>query len=143
MQNILIKKSYDLVAEDNTNNPPIKRKRGRPRKSEVAIPKNRKIGRPKGDHSAMAEMKQRFLARRDTNAVLESIFRAAQDDDHKNQSAAWKLIVDRILPISSFDKDKLGGKPTVNITISGVTETSIDALEPEVIEIPDSDFHAH
>jgi hypothetical protein len=79
----------------------------------------------------MAEMKQRFLARRDTNAVLESIFRAAQDDDHKNQSAAWKLIVDRILPISSFDKDKLGGKPTVNITISGVTDTTI---EPDAIE---------
>tara|TARA_R100000951_G_scaffold88916_1_gene77058 strand:+ start:3269 stop:3535 length:267 start_codon:yes stop_codon:yes gene_type:complete len=80
----------------------------------------------------MAEMKQRFLARRDTNAVLESIFRAAQDDDHKNQSAAWKLIVDRILPISSFDKDKLGGKPTVNITISGVMDAP--AIDGEVIE---------
>ena len=120
------------MAEDNV---PVKRKRGRPRKSEIAKPKNRPIGRPKGDHSVMAEMKQRFLARRDTNAVLESIFRAAQDDDHKNQSAAWKLIVDRILPVSSFDKDKLGGKPTVNITISGVTDT---VVEPEIIE---GDFH--
>jgi hypothetical protein len=67
--------------------------------------------------------------------VINSIFKAAMDDDHKNQAAAWKLIVDRILPVSSFDKDKLGSKPTVNITISGVTDTII---EPKVIE---GEFH--
>ena len=120
--------------EDNINNTteelPVKRKRGRPRKSEL-LPEKRGRGRPKGDHSAMAEMKQRFLARRDTPAVINSIFKAAMDDDHKNQAAAWKLIVERVLPVSSFDKDKLGGKPTVNITISGVTDTIV---EPEVIE---------
>jgi hypothetical protein len=84
----------------------------------------------------MAEMKQRFLARRDTPAVINSIFKAAMDDDHKNQAAAWKLIVDRILPVSSFDKDKLGSKPTVNITISGVTDTVIspDVIDGEIIE---------
>jgi hypothetical protein len=86
--------------EDNTDNTtedlPVKRKRGRPRKSEL-VPEKRGRGRPKGDHSAMQEMKQRFLARRDTPAVIDSIFKAAMDDDHKNQSAAWKLIVDRIL----------------------------------------------
>ena len=124
--------------EDNTNNTteelPVKRKRGRPRKSEL-LPEKRGRGRPKGDHSAMAEMKQRFLARRDTPAVINSIFKAAMDDDHKNQAAAWKLIVERVLPISSFDKDKLGGKPTVDITISGVTDTIV---EPEVIE---GEFH--
>lgn len=114
--------------EDNTNTTtedlPVKRKRGRPRKSEL-LPEKRGRGRPKGDHSAMREMKQRFLARRDTPAVINSIFKAAMDDDHKNQAAAWKLIVDRILPVSSFDKDKLGGKPTVNITISGVTDAPV------------------
>ena len=124
--------------EDNTNNTteelPVKRKRGRPRKSEL-LPEKRGRGRPNGDHSAMAEMKQRFLARRDTPAVINSIFKAAMDDDHKNQAAAWKLIVERVLPVSSFDKDKLGGKPTVNITISGVTDTIV---EPEVIE---GEFH--
>lgn len=110
---------------------PVKRKRGRPRKSEIAVPKNRKIGRPPGDRAAMIEMKQRFLARRDTDAVINSIFRAAVDDDHKNQAAAWKLIVDRILPQSDFDKDKLGGRPSVNITISGVTDA---VVQPDIIE---------
>jgi len=109
----------------------VKRKRGRPRKSEL-IPAKRGRGRPKGDHSAMIEMKQRFLARRDTDAVINSIYRAAMDDDHKNQAAAWKLIIDRVLPVSAFDKDKLGGKPTVNITISGVTD--MPSIEGEIIE---------
>ena len=119
--------------EDNIDKP--KRKVGRPRKSELT-PEKRGRGRPKGDASAMAEMKQRFLARRDSPAVIDSIFRAAMDDDHKNQAAAWKLIVDRILPVSSFDKDKLGGKPTVNITITGVTDTPL--IEGEVLEHEDS-----
>jgi hypothetical protein len=117
--------------EDTSIDEPVKRKRGRPRKSEIAVPKNRKRGRPTGDRAAMIEMKQRFLARRDTDAVINSIFRAAVDDDHKNQAAAWKLIVDRILPQSDFDKDKLGGRPSVNITISGVTDALV---QPDIIE---------
>jgi hypothetical protein len=116
-----------------SDEPPVKRKRGRPRKSEIT-PAKRPVGRPKGDISAMAEMKQRFLARRDTDAVINSIFKAAMDDDHKNQAAAWKLVVDRILPVSAFDKDKLGGKPTVNITISGVTDPIVQDIEGEVID---------
>jgi hypothetical protein len=119
---------------DDTVEPP-KRKRGRPRKSEL-VPEKRGRGRPKGDHSAMQEMKQRFLARRDTPAVINSIYKAAMDDDHKNQAAAWKLIIDRVLPVSAFDKDKMGGKPTVNITISGVTDAPVVG---EVIDHEDLD----
>ncbi len=114
----------------DTKDTPVKRKRGRPRKSEITPVKRNKVGRPKGEHSAMIEMKQRFLARRDTESVINSIFRAAVDDDHKNQSAAWKLIVDRILPQGSFEKDKLGSKPMVNITISGVGDTASITDEP-------------
>lgn len=121
----------DNEIEVVTPDVPVKRKRGRPRKSEITAPKNRKRGRPPGDRAAMIEMKQRFLARRDTDAVINSIFKAAVDDDHKNQAAAWKLIMDRILPQSDFDKDKLGGKPTVNITISGVTDA---VVEPDILE---------
>ena len=123
--------SSNTDKEVESSDVPVKRKRGRPRKSEL-IPAKRGRGRPKGDHSAMIEMKQRFLARRDTDAVINSIYRAAMDDDHKNQAAAWKLIIDRVLPVSAFDKDKLGGKPTVNITISGVTD--MPSIEGEIIE---------
>jgi len=60
---------------------------------------------------------------------MDSIFNAALNDDHKNQSAAWKLIVDRIMPLSYFEKDKLSnGRAAVSITING-----IDSNEPITI----------
>lgn len=100
------------------------RKRGRPKKSAVAAVKkgNRgKVGRPKGDASAIEEYKARMLASPKSREVMDSIFNAALDDDHKNQSAAWKLIVDRIMPLSYFEKDKLSnGRAAVSITINGI-----------------------
>ena len=102
----------------------VKAKRGRPRKSKVnALKKgNRgKVGRPKGDASAIEEYKARMLASPKSREVMDSIFSAALNDDHKNQSAAWKLIVDRIMPLSYFEKDKLSnGRAAVSITINGI-----------------------
>jgi hypothetical protein len=113
---------------------PIKKKRGRPKKSEVAAKKagNRgKVGRPAGDAAAINEMKARLLASPKSRRVLDSIVDAALDDDHKNQSAAWKLLMDRMLPVSYFEKDKEGGgRPSVNITISGIGDTVQVADEP-------------
>jgi len=116
---------------DSIDNKPVKRKRGRPKKSDVqALTKgNRgKTGRPKGDASAIEEYKARMLASPKSREVMESIFNAALDDDHKNQSAAWKLIVDRIMPLSYFEKDKLSnGRSAVSITINGIdTDKPID-----------------
>ena len=102
----------------------VKTKRGRPRKNKVnALKKgNRgKVGRPKGDASAIEEYKARMLASPKSREVMDSIFKAALNDDHKNQSAAWKLIVDRIMPLSYFEKDKLSnGRAAVSITINGI-----------------------
>lgn len=108
-----------------------KKRRGRPPKSLVETKKkgNRgQVGRPKGDASAIEEYKARMLASPKSREVMESIFNAALDDDHKNQSAAWKLIVDRIMPLSYFEKDKLsGGRSAVSITINGIdTDKPID-----------------
>jgi hypothetical protein len=116
---------------DSIDNKPVKRKRGRPKKSDVqSLTKgNRnKMGRPKGDSAAIEEYKARMLASPKSREVMESIFNAALDDDHKNQSAAWKLIVDRIMPLSYFEKDKLsGGRSAVSITINGIdTDKPID-----------------
>lgn len=101
-----------------------KRGRGRPRKSEVAAvkPGNKgKVGRPKGDAAIINEYKSRMLTSPKSARVLESIFDAALDDDHKNQAAAWKLVMDRVLPASYFEKDKAGGaKGGINISITGV-----------------------
>ena len=101
-----------------------KRKAGRPKKSLIQSKKegNRnKVGRPKGDADAIKEYKARLLASPKSRRVLDSILNAALDDDHKNQAAAWKLLVDRLMPLSYFEKNQMGGgRSAVNITITGV-----------------------
>jgi hypothetical protein len=114
---------------DKTETVPKKR-RGRPPKKDIAAKKegNRKaVGRPKGDADAIREYKARLLASPKSRKVMDSILNAALDDDHKNQAAAWKLVVDRIMPLSYFDEAKgATGKAAVNITITGVGgETTI------------------
>ena len=69
-----------------------------------------------------------MLASPKSRKVLDTILNAALDDDHKHQAAAWKIVTDRILPVGLFEKDVLGtgGRPSVNITISGVGGSSND-----------------
>lgn len=103
------------------NDPLKKRGRGRPKKTELAEAKKRPVGRPKGDASAIEEFKARLIASPKSKLVFDTILNAALDDEHKNQSAAWKLLVDRLLPLSYFEKDKNGGgRASVNITINGI-----------------------
>ena len=124
--------------EDN-NDDLSKPKRGRPRKSEVESRKKPgKIGRPKGDASIINEYKARMLASPKSRKVLDSILDAALNDDHKNQAAAWKLLMDRMLPVSYFEKDKEGGsRPSVSITISGIGDAKVtenDIIDAEIVE---------
>jgi len=114
-----------------------KRGRGRPRKSEVAAvkPGNKgQVGRPKGDAAIINEYKARMLASPKSRKVLETIFDAALDNDHKNQAAAWKLVMDRILPVGAFEKEvvKDGGRNAIQINISGVGAAEVTT--PEIIE---------
>ena len=114
-----------------------KRGRGRPRKSEVAAvkPGNKGVvGRPKGDAAIINEYKARMLASPKSRKVLETIFDAALDNDHKNQAAAWKLVMDRILPVGAFEKDvvKDNGRNAIQFNISGVGTAEVST--PEIIE---------
>jgi hypothetical protein len=119
-----------------------KRGRGRPRKSEVAAvkPGNKGVvGRPKGDAAIINEYKARMLASPKSRKVLETIFDAALDNDHKNQAAAWKLVMDRILPVGAFEKDvvKDGGRNAIQINITGVGTAEVntpDIIEGEVVD---------
>ena len=127
------------------DNQPPKRKRGRPRKTDVVSKSkgSRGVrGRPKGDASIINEYKARMLASPKSRKVLDTIFEAALDHDHKNQAAAWKLVMDRILPVAAFEKDvvKDGGRSAIQINISGVgavdvgQDTSGDVIEGEVVD---------
>ena len=120
----------------------VPKRRGRPPKKAIAAKKegNRKaVGRPKGDADAIREYKARLLASPKSRKVMDSILNAALDDDHKNQAAAWKLVMDRLMPLSYFDEAKnTGGKAAVNITITGVGgETTIIGEQEEAL---DGDF---
>ena len=111
---------------------PVKRKRGRPRKTDVAAKKagNRGVrGRPKGDAALINEFKARLLASPKSRKVLEKIFEAALDDDHKSQQAAWKLIMDRMLPVGAFEKEvvKDSGRNAIQINITGVGQTEVSS----------------
>ena len=121
----------------NDNESP-KRKRGRPKKTDVSSRtrgSRGKVGRPKGDASIINEYKARMLASPKSRKVLDAIFDAALDNEHKNQAAAWKLVMDRMLPLSYFEKDSAGGRSAVSITISGIgggsVETDITPIEGE------------
>ena len=123
------------------------KRRGRPPKSEIVSRKRGEVGtrgRPKGDAAIINEYKSRMLTSPKSARVLESIFDAALNDDHKNQAAAWKLVIDRVLPASYFDKDKAGGsKGGINISITGVGgETTVISSEntDEESDIIDGEF---
>jgi hypothetical protein len=112
-----------------------KPKRGRPRKTDVEAKKkgNRGLrGRPPGDAARINEFKARLLAT-SGDKVITKIIDIALNDDHQGQMAALKMCIDRVLPVSYFEKDKTtGGKSSVSITITGVGgETKIIGSEEE------------
>ena len=111
-------------------------KRGRPKKTDLVSNKrgNRGVrGRPKGDAAIINDYKARMLSSPKSVKVLEVIFDAALDNDHKNQAAAWKLVMDRVLPTAAFEKDvvKSGGKNSISINITGVGATTISSEQAE------------
>ena len=79
-----------------------------------------------------------MLASPKSKLVLDTIFDAALDHDHKNQAAAWKLVMDRILPVAAFEKEVVngGGRNAIQINITGVgaAEVASDTIQPTVID---------
>lgn len=120
---------------------PTGNKAGRPKKADLAeIKESRSVGRPKGEASIINEYKLRMLNSPKSAKVLEAIYDAALNDEHKNQAAAWKLIVDRIVPVSAFEAAKQGGgTPTISINISSLgsptVQTADDIVDVDVTDI--------
>lgn len=111
---------------------PTGNKIGRPKKSDITeIKESRSVGRPKGDAAIINEYKLRMLNSPKSAKVLEAIYDAALNDEHKNQAAAWKLIVDRIVPVSAFEATKQGngGMPQISINISSVGTPTIETVD--------------
>ena len=68
----------------------------------------------------------------DVPKVIETVIRTALDDSHKNQTAAQKILMDRMLPISTFEK-AVDNREKINIVINTIRPET-EAIEGEVIE---------
>jgi hypothetical protein len=91
-----------------------------------------KRGRPAGMRARQLELKQMLLGYSDIPKVTETAIRAALDDSHKNQAAAQKILMERILPICTFEK-AADSREKINIAIN-TTRPKKKAIEGEVIE---------
>ena len=113
------------------DNVPKKRGRGRPRKTEVEAKKKRSVvGRPPGEAARIKEFHARLLAT-SGETVINTIITKALDNDDKDQVACLKMCIDRVLPMSYFDKGKDAGRGSVNIQISMVGDKQAEVLEQE------------
>jgi hypothetical protein len=71
--------------------------------------------------------------------IIETLIAKALNPDDKDNMAALKLCVDRILPVSVFDAAKNSGQsPQISINITGLTNPAVDAGVVDMIE-DDSD----
>ena len=125
--------SDPIIDLETSESVPVKRKRGRPTKREVR--EKRPVGRPPGQRAAQLEMQEQLYANPKSKRLVEKILDAALDDENKNQAAAWKLCMDRLVPVSGFEK--LTGRNNIQINISGVGEPTVvgETIEQEnVIE---------
>jgi len=126
-----------------------KRPRGRPKKPNRLMTReqwkeeSKKVsGRPKGMRTAIEKLEERLLSANRIEGVIDSIVDAAGNPEHKNQAAAWKLIMDRMAPLSHYDKNKGGERPQIQINVNSLSDINattasgqrVKAVEGEVIE---------
>lgn len=137
----------------NVSNPlvPTKRKRGRPTKEEsLKIAEERRIakrnalgrGRPKELGTKVQELKERLLLSKESSLIVGKVISKALNDEDKDQMVALKLCLDRILPVSAFEKAKNEGRK-IEINISGMSDVSVigseDVEDANVIEEHDDE----
>ena len=91
-----------------------------------------KCGRPAGMPARQLGLKQTLLEHPDVPKVIETVIRTALDDNHKNQTAAQKILMDRMLPISTFEK-AVDSREKINIVVNTIRPEK-EAIEGEVIK---------
>jgi hypothetical protein len=108
----------------------VRRKVGRPLKKDIEAKKkgNRgKDGRHAGDSARINEFKSRLLGT-SGDKIIETLIHKALDPNDKDQIAALKMCVDRVLPLSMFDAAKNSGTvPQISINITGLSSPTVDA----------------
>ena len=108
----------------------VKKKAGRPKKSDIAKKKKPGVvGRPVGDTGRIQELKARLLATTG-DRVINKIVEIAMTDGHPVQGAALRMCIDRVLPLSYFEKNKDGNStPQISINITGINSPTVETAE--------------
>jgi hypothetical protein len=114
----------------------FKRKPGRPKGSGKLtmnkLANNPSIVLPKTEVQQVRELKELLIQSAGKNVVHKAI-QIAMDDEHPSQAAMLKLCMDRMLPVSLFEKEgKQRNAVTINITGIGGVE-----IDPVVIDTQD------
>ena len=130
--------SQDVLAVDEEKSVPTKKKRsrGRPKKEEVQkYIKREKRGRPPGEAARIKEFTASLLLTH-SNAIIRKIVHKALDDNDKDQIAALKMCMDRMLPVSYFeDKGTASGAKAITINITGVNDKPVEMIEHEPVDV--------
>jgi hypothetical protein len=120
----------------------VRRKVGRPLKKDIEAKKkgNRgKVGRPAGDAARINEFKARLLGT-SGDKIIETLIHKALDPNDKDQIAALKMCVDRVLPLSMFDAAKNSGQtPQISINITGLNSPTVDAGVVDMVQDEEED----
>ena len=108
-----------------SESPVLKNKGGRPKGSVKPKSTKKAIGRPKEIGTKVQELKERLLNSADSTKLVNKVIAKALDDEDKDQMVALKLCLDRILPVSLFEKAK-DSRSAIQINITGLTDVVID-----------------
>ena len=87
--------------------------------SAIGVRKQTSLAEPP---KAMLIEVRKLLMEQKSEKVIEKLMQIALDDEHSGQLAAIKMVVDRMLPVSEFEKVQGAGKANITINISGVTD---------------------
>ncbi len=78
------------------------------------------------------ELKAEMLNHGKVGQFIEKVFEVAMDDDHSGQTAAMKLIADRILPLQGFSSDD---KKSTGVQIN-ITGLQVEKVEEKDVSQP-------
>lgn len=97
-----------------------KRGPGRPSKADIQQAKTPgRVGRPPGTAAILKDYRARMLASPKSEKVLQKVLDTALEDGHPHQGVCMKLVAERLLPASYFQKDNSNAqRPQLEITIN-------------------------
>ena len=114
---------------DSTISNTIPKKKGRP-KGSVKLTLQRVANNPellKTDGDKLKELKGLLISSRGKD-VVEKALEIAMNDEHPHQGAMIKLCMDRLLPVSMFEKDK-SQRSAVTIQIVGLDAPAHNVID--------------